>query len=572
MHSPENIFSKFSHLKVIDVTDVDQLKRLFEELLQIDLGTVEAIEAFIQKRGLLARHLENEAGESYFLMTIDVSNEQWKKRHEYLESEITPLFRVYGEKLNRKFLDSEAAKALPAPFDILRRNWNAEVELFASDNVDLLKQAELIHMEITGIQGKLTARWRGEDVPIPFLYEEMKKKEREIRKEAYEAVREANLTVVDVLDEKFGKLLLLRQRIAENAGCESYTQYRFKEMRRFDWGPCDCFAHHSAVKKHLLPLSKALLERRKEGLNLDTLRPYDGPCDPSGRDPLKIYEKGNSAELIEGAGKIIKAIDPELHGYFKHMRDNGFFDLDARKNKADIGYMYSYPVYEQASVFMNGTGLSQDLMVFLHELGHCFHYFIGKGVEPYFLQSWNAEVAEVGSMAMEHMGLEQMHAYLSSEQVDRIKEDHLRITIGGMLFLAQGDEFQHWIYAHPNHSIDERRQKWLELADIYAPGWDRSGYEESIAKTGWQFLHILQLPFYMIDYSISNILALTLWDRYKNDPADAIDHYKRGCALAGSRTVPEIYEAFGSRFSFGEDVIAPLARRLRSDLKLDGVD
>lgn len=34
------------------------------------------------------------------------------------------------------------------------------------------------------------------------------------------------------------------------------------------------------------------------------------------------------------------------------------------------------------------------------------------------------------------------------------------------------------------------------------------------------------------------------------------------------KTVPEIYEVFGTKLSFGEDVIAPLAKRLESELSL----
>jgi oligoendopeptidase F len=141
-------------------------------------------------------------------------------------------------------------------------------------------------------------------------------------------------------------------------------------------------------------------------------------------------------------------------------------------------------------------------------------------------------------------------------------------VVGLFLMMAFGDEFQHWLYANPGHSIAERRQKWLDLLNEYHPETDRTGYEEAIGKTGWQFYHILSRPFYLIDYAISEILALTIWDRYKVDPADAIAHYKRGCSLSGSRPVPEIYEAFGSNFSFGEAVIEPLARRLADEMNV----
>ena len=210
MHTPENVFSKFSSLKDIDVTDVNQLKILFEELLAMDLSTPEGIETYLRKRDIIEKHYENEAGESYFLKTTDVANEKWKQRHEHFDQILTPLYKTYEEKLNKKFLESDAAQRIPAPFDVLRRNWKSEVQLFSQENVELHKQMDSIHSEITEIQGKLTAKWKGEDVPIPFLYEQMDKTDRAIRKEAFEAMLDAKCTQVDVLDGKFKRLLELR--------------------------------------------------------------------------------------------------------------------------------------------------------------------------------------------------------------------------------------------------------------------------------------------------------------------------------------------------------------------------
>ena len=76
------------------------------------------------------------------------------------------------------------------------------------------------------------------------------------------------------------------------------------------------------------------------------------------------------------------------------------------------------------------------------------------------------------------------------------------------------------------------------------------------------------MPFYFIDYAISELLALSIWDRYKKNPADAILHYKNGCRAGASKSVPEIYELFGTKLNFGEEVIRPLAARLEAELKL----
>jgi oligoendopeptidase F len=561
-----NPFEKFAALRTLDITDPEKLKLMFEELLSLDISTKELALEFQDRRDLIFKHLANETSEARFLMTTDVSNEEYKSRFEHSVQTLWPIATEYENKLSRKFLESAAVQELGPPYHIFRRNQQSEIDLFRKENIELEKQINQINIEITEIQGKLKADWQGTKVPLPSLYPELEVTDRPVRKKAYESLNAANLSVADTIDGKFDELMELRHKMAEDAGFSSFTDYRFKVMRRFDWGPEDCFAFHKAVKKHFLPIIDKLLEQRKAALKLDRVRPYDMRVDCFGREPLRIYEKGDSTSLIAGAGKILQAIDDELYRYFTSIRDNNLLDLDARENKAPGGYMSMYPVFEQASVFYNGAGMAYDLMVLLHELGHCFHYFLSEDVKPHALQRWTSEVGEGGSMSMEFIGLENLHQYLNEDQCKRMKEDRLRDAVYIFPNCARVDAFQHWLYANPGHSREERCEKWKELTAIYRRDIDMDEYTEDVSRIGWQFQHILQMPFYYIDYAISEILALTIWERYKQDPNDSLKHYKRGCSLGGSSTVPEIYEAFGIRFSFDEDVIAPLADRLQAEL------
>lgn len=564
-----NPFEKFQSFKKMSITDEVKLKNIYEELLQMNLSSKEDVLNFQKQRDFIEKHNINEMAESYFLMTTDVGSIEKKKRKEFHDQVIAPIVKEYEEKLNQKFLNSKIAQEMDGPFKILRRNQKNEMDLFCQENLELQKEMDRISNEITEIQGKMMVNWKGEEKPLPFLDPYLKSSDRQMRKEAYEALRAADMKVHKEIDERFDQLLSLRNQIAKNAGFSSYTTYRFKEMQRFDWDESHCFEFHAAVKKHIIPLKKKLLEKRKKNLNLDSIKPYDMYVDINGREPLRIYKEGDTQSLIEGAGKIIKSIDEELYKYFCDIKDSQLLDLDSRENKSPGGYMVMYPVFEKASVFYNGVGLANDLMVLLHELGHCFHYYLGKDVTPYSLQNWTSEVAEGGSMSMEFIGLEKMHEYLSPEQCQRIKEDRLMTIIGLFTMCARGDEFQHWLYANPGHTSQMRADKWKELTRIYNAGIDAGEYEEELAKTDWQFSHILQMPFYFIDYSISELLALTIWDRYKKDPVDGITHYKNGCRVAASKTVPEIYEVFGTKLNFGEEVIAPLAERLKSELNLN---
>lgn len=541
-----NPFKKMLVRKSMNVTDLVDLKARCEKLLEMDISTKQSILEFQDQRDFLEKHIVNEWSESYFLMTSDVADEERKLRKEFVDQSLSPLWQEYTDKFNTKFLESSNSKNLGEHYDILIRNLLNEKEIFHRDNIELKKQIDKLSTEISEIQGRLQAEWKGESLQISQLQPFLKSVDRNTRKEAYDSMLLANLSVSDLIDDKFDELLVLRNQIAKNAGFDSYTKYRFKELQRFDWKEEDCFKFHEAVKKHILPLRDKFLELKKKNLKIDEIKYYDIGADIYARAPLQIFEKGNCGEMIEGCGKIIKAVDIELYKYFCEIRDNGLLDLESRKNKSPGGYMLMYPVYEQASVFYNDTGLGFDLMVLLHELGHCFHYFLGKDVVPFSLQYCTSEVSEAGSMSMEYIGLEELHHYLDADKAQRLKQDKLMSVIGLFINCSIGDEFQHWLYANPSHTKKMRQEKWRSLLKIYFKDIDNDGREDDFSKVDWQFLHILQLPFYLIDYAISELLAISIWDRYKNDPKDAISKYKNGCRLVGSKSVPEVYEEFGT--------------------------
>lgn len=568
MTTPNNPFKKLESKKPFSLRDLDLYKQKLEALLEMKVDSEKDLLLFFDSRDELDKLFATESSEALFLKAIDTSNDEYRKNNDYFEQTVTPVHTEYQEKLNKKVLASPVLGDLGEKYQVLKQDLSSQNELYSKDNLELEKQINKLSSEITEIQGSLTAEWDGEKLPLTMIYPHMESSDRETRKKAFQANDQAILSVFEIVDQKFDQLITLRHRVAKNAGFERYSDYRFKQMKRFEWDQTDCYKFHDAVKKHVVPLAVKLAEQKKVNLGLDTFKYYDRRVDFQGQDPHFIYDKKNLGPLIEGTGKIIKAIDEELFSYFKTIRDNELLDLDARENKANVGFMCQYPTYEMATVFYGGSGLSDDLMVLLHELGHCFHYFMSKDIKPYSLQEWTPEVAEGGSMSMEYIGLENMDKYLSTKDCERVKSAKLRSVIGLFTMCSLGDEFQHWIYENPNHTSQERQTKYKALLTEYNSHIDYDGQLEMIAKIDWQYYHILHAPFYMIDYCISELLALSIWDRYKKDPEDGLKHYKQGCALGASKPVSEIYKAFGTKLNFSEEVIAPLAKRLKVELDL----
>jgi len=78
-------------------------------------------------------------------------------------------------------------------------------------------------------------------------------------------------------------------------------------------------------------------------------------------------------------------------------------------------------------------------------------------------------------------------------------------------------------------------------------------------------LHIFLHPFYYVEYGIAQLGALQIWANSKANKAKALQDYKRGLALGGSKPLPELFAAANCRFDFSARAIRPLVNLLRSE-------
>src|SRR5690606_6258430 len=106
-------------------------------------------------------------------------------------------------------------------------------------------------------------------------------------------------------------------------------------------------------------------------------------------------------ELQSTAARIFGAVHPELGRQFQLMIDEGLLDLESREGKAPGGYCDTLHAQGRPFVFMNTSGIAEDVTTLLHEAGHCFHAFASHA-RPFIWQRHpGAESAELASMSME---------------------------------------------------------------------------------------------------------------------------------------------------------------------------
>ena len=564
-----NPFDRFSNLKTVDVLNEETLIERYEKLLSFELKCMEDFLRFQSEKDEIDIHIYNEISECNYLYSAYNNNVEYQEKMELLEDKILPLTRKYGQLIDEKILANHFIEEIGEEFNILIQSKKNSVKLFCNENLDLIKEHNQVRQNIVKLQNDLKFEWENQIITHREINAFLKSSNQEIRKKAYEIIIKTRALNGEKVEDQFDHLLKLRNQIAQNAGFSNYIEYRFCELRRFEWGPKECHEFHHAVKKHILPIKIKLNQKKLNSLTTDKMKPYDVNFYSKNEGTLlQIEEIKDIEKLTSGVAKIFKSIDIELYEYFIKMKDLNLLDLEEREHKLEGGYMITYPLYELTSIFNINDGSIEDLLTLLHETGHCFHYYLSKHIKPFELQELTPEVAEAGSTTLEFFGIEMLEEFLSKDQSKIIKNERLNYVVDTFITSAKVDEFQHWLYSNPNHSSEMRREKWIELTKLYSPELDYEGYEDYISQYQWQLSHIICQPFYYIDYAISELLALTLWDKFKENPTGAVTQYKKGCSLGASKSVYEIYKSFGCNFEFGEQVLEPLAKRLELELKL----
>jgi oligoendopeptidase F len=414
------------------------------------------------------------------------------------------------------------------------------------------------------LSGALTVDFRGEEKTLVQMGRYMEEPDRALRQEAWELVAQRRLQEADQFDGILDAMLKLRSRIAGNSGFDNYRDYAFRRLGRFDYTPADCEKFHDAVERHIMPVMRELQVERRAQLKLQKLRPWDLAVDPLNRPPLKPFVRVD--EMVSRTQKIFDRLDSELAGGFRQMQELQLLDLDNRKGKAPGGYQDTLNEARLPFIFMNAVGLQRDVETILHEAGHAFHALATRDEDLRAYRHAPIEFCEVASMSMELLGNRFIEEFYSEGDAKRARRVHLEGIVGVFPWIATVDAFQHWIYTHPKHTRDERRQAWLNLMGRFGGDVDWSGYEAARANLWHRQLHIFLHPFYYIEYGIAQLGALQVWANSNRDQKKALNDYKKSLALGGSRPLPELFQAAGCQFEFSEKTLQPLAKTLRKEL------
>ena len=460
----------------------------------------------------------------------DINDVDAKSEKDYYDSISTDMREIYDQfdkVLHESKYKDEIIKEYGQTFlDEIEIN----LKTFDPKIKDLLKQEIDLKNEYTKLTAGAKISYEGKEYNLAGLGPFHSDVNRNIRKKSYEARYGWFKDNENELDDIYDKLVKLRHEIATTLGYDNFIELGYYRMGRSDYGPEEVANFRRQIVDHVVPIVTKLHEQKKEILGLDELYFYDGINFKDG-DPKP---KGTPDELVKSAQEMYHELSPETGEFFDTMVNEELMDLVNRDGKRPGGFCTSFPKYDRPYIFSNFNGTDHDITVLTHEAGHAFQNYSSTHL-PLVNYHWpTMEAAEIHSMSMEFFTWPWMKKFFK-EDTEKFKYKHISGSLSFLPYGACVDHFQHWVYENPEASPKERKDKWLELESIYMPY--RSYDEMVFIKDGgvWQGqLHIYQMPFYYIDYTLAQTCAFQFWIKNEKDKGSAWNDYLTLCRAGGS--------------------------------------
>ena len=542
--------------KDLDGSSWESIEPFMNDLRDRKLSCSNCLETFIADRSSLSEVISEARARLYIDMTCHTDDEDIQKSWMQFVENVQPKLSEYSDILNRRLVEHQALDELPERFGILVKGIKTDISIFREENIPLSTQATKLVTEYNEICGAQMVEFDGEQKTFAQMAIYFENTDRKIREDAWKAVSERRFEDNERVSEIYDELIQIRHKMATNAGFEGFQQYMFASMHRFDYSIEDCLEFHESIETVCQPLRHRTDGERMRDLGIDSLRPWDMGVDVKGRPPLQPFN--DVQEMVDGCSRIFHNMSEELGNYFDQLDANDCLDLDSRKGKAPGGYQYYLQKSRLPFIFMNAAGTQRNIETMIHEAGHAFHSFYSGHLDLIHERDSPIEFAEVASMSMELLTHPHWEEFYDNKDADRARRKHLEDIISFMPWMATIDAFQHWVYANPNHSREERAEKWLELGERFGPKVDMTGFED-IHKVSWQRQgHLFGVPFYYVEYGIAQLGALQMWKYHRRDTQDALDRYKAGLSLGYTRGLTELFQASGLELSFSESYVGEL--------------
>ncbi len=296
----------------------------------------------------------------------------------------------------------------------------------------------------------------------------------------------------------------------------------------------------SVCRKNSSIFQKFFIQKAKM-LKIKKLRRYDVYAPAAANIKEKNYTYNKSVKLVfESLGKFSKTLEEFARKVF----NENHIDSSIRQGKRDGAFCSTLTPKITPYVLVNFTGKSRDVFTLAHELGHAVHSQAAQD-RSILVQDAPLPLAETASTFSELLLYDNLSDKISDDEKKIMlseKIDDLYATIMRQSFFTIFEVDAHKQIGKGT-TVDEISKTYLQ--NLKEQFGNSVSLTEDFAIEWSCIPHFYHTPFYCYAYSFGNLLALSLFQRYKKEGKDFVPSYINILAAGGAKKPEKLLAEYG---------------------------
>lgn len=288
------------------------------------------------------------------------------------------------------------------------------------------------------------------------------------------------------------------------------------------------------------PIFQKFFTQKAKMMGIKKLRRYDLYA-PATASTEKNYTYDEAVRLVL---ESLSRFSPKLADFAKNVITQNHIDSLIRPGKRDGAFCSTLSPDITPFVLLNYTGKTRDVFTLAHELGHAVHSQAAQD-RSILIQDAPLPLAETASTFSELLLYDNIADKISDDQKKTMlseKIDDLYATIMRQSFFTLFEIDAHKQISQ-NTTIDELSKTYL--TNLKTQFGNSVSVSDDFAIEWSCIPHFYHTPFYCYAYSFGNLLALSLFQRYKKERKDFARTYIEILAAGGAIKPESLLRQYG---------------------------
>ena len=377
-----------------------------------------------------------------------------------------------------------------------------------------------------------------EPVPLEVALSRLSSPDREVRRQSAEAVTEALQPGLRTRAYIFNTLMADKATDDRLRGYSHWLQSRNLANEASDES---VQALVDAVRRRY-EIARRWYRLKAKLLGVDRLMDYDRMAAVS-EDDVEIPWSEAKGTVLD----CYASFSPQLGDLVRRFFDENWIDAPLRPGKRSGAFCaYTVPSVHPY-VLLNYTAKRRDVLTLAHELGHGVHAALG-GTQGVFHMGTPLTLAETASVFGEEITFGRL---LEQADTAQSRLDLLAAKIEGSIATVfrqiAMNAFEHAVHTERRErgelSVDRFSELWYETqSEMLGDAVEvTDGY-----RSWWSYVpHFISTPGYVYAYSYGQLLALSVYARYREEGESFVPAYIELLSAGGSKSPEELGQIVG---------------------------